>query len=101
MDSVVEHDEQLTRPPWGEFARVLTVTGIWAVGKLVVQGMNTTTVVEDHHFQRALLEREPGAPLITVCNHTRWAQALCSVKLACKPHSSQKLAEHGVCTACL
>ena len=72
MDSAVEHDdEQLTRPPWGELGRVLTLTSVWAAGKFVVQALNTTTVVDGHHFQRALSERESGAPLITVCNHTR------------------------------
>ena len=72
----MEHDEELTRPPWGEIARVLTLTGIWAVGKFVVQGINTTTVVDGQHFREALLEREPDTPLITVCNHTRYERLM-------------------------
>lgn len=70
MDSVLE-DEQLTRPPWGEFARVITLTAVWAAGKLVVQGLNSTTLSDADVLERAMVERPPGTPLITVCNHTR------------------------------
>ena len=91
MDSCVEADEALTRPPWGEFARVLTVTSVWAAGKFVLQVLNTTSVDGGARFEQALLERPARAPLVTVCNHTRcrpgrWSPRVAAVQGAARRH---------------
>ena len=71
MDSLVDEAEAVTRPPWGELARTVTLSAVWAAGKLVVQGLNTTAVQDLDTFRQALQQRPPGTPLVTVSNHTR------------------------------
>ena len=75
MDALEEPDESITRPPWGQLGRALTLGVISATGKLFLNVLNTTRMHNLGALHRAVDERPPGVGLITVSNHPRCAAA--------------------------
>ena len=63
--------DTVTTPPWGPYGRVAVLTGIAGICKFALNVLNTTNVSEEERerFVRAVTEREPGVPLLTVGNH--------------------------------
>lgn len=80
MDGLLEPEDSLARraaleAPWGEYGRSLTLGWVSLLSKLVLRVLNTTTVEGLETYHRAVMQREEGLGLITVCNHTRWVDA--------------------------
>ena len=71
MDSLVDPEEDVRRPPWGELGRAFTIGLVASLGKLVIQGLNRFEVENKPRFLDAVAHRPPGSGLVTVCNHTR------------------------------
>ena len=71
MDSLVEPEEDVRRPPWGELGRAITIGLVASLGKLVIQGLTRLEVKNQSRFLDAVTHRPPGSGLVTVCNHTR------------------------------
>ena len=71
MDSLLEPEEPIISPPWGEFGRVLTLAAVSLTGKFVLNVWNTTKVNNQAVFLEQLQQRPQGLGLITVSNHTR------------------------------
>lgn len=73
MDSLLEHDEDILRPPWGPYGRDLTLGVVSGLGKLLLRCLNSFSVApaDRERYRRLAMEREPGVGLLTYCNHTR------------------------------
>ena len=72
LDDIAAVDDLVTRPPWGEFGRAITLAGVGFVGKLTLNYLNTTEIRNGDTLSRIINERAPGVGLVTVCNHTRY-----------------------------
>lgn len=70
MDSVLEPEEPIISPPWGEIGRVITLAVVSLTGKLVLNWWNTTDIKNQSTFLQHLQHRQQGLGLITVSNHT-------------------------------
>lgn len=73
MDSVVDPEDPITRPPWGEYGRVCTLGLVSLVSKFVFNVWNTTQINNQAELLKHVQHRSPGRGLITVSNHTRQA----------------------------
>lgn len=74
MDSLEEcriEDARITSPPWGEWGRSATLGAVTGLAKMLLNVMNTTTVVNHDIWLRSVMERPAGVGLITISNHTR------------------------------
>lgn len=71
MDSLLDYDSDLTRPPWGPYGRDLTLGLVSAVSKFVLQVLNETKVINHDTYLDLVHNRPPGVGLLTICNHTR------------------------------
>lgn len=60
-----------TLPPWGVLGRNFTLGVVSGGSKLVLQVLNTLHVRGGESFRNHVLDREPGTPLFTICNHIR------------------------------
>lgn len=88
MDSLVEPEEDFSQPPWGELGRAFTL-GVVSMGcKAVMHVMNTLHISGQDRFQDAVLRREEGQALFTVCNHTRCLSLLVKFSTCQWPHIS-------------
>ena len=72
MDALPEASVGITAPPWGDLGRVFTLVVVSGIGKLVLNVLNTTKVLNRDQFIEAVQAREPGVGLLTIANHTRW-----------------------------
>ena len=72
MESVLEPEEPIISPPWGEFGRVITLAAVSLTGKIVLNWWNTTEINNQSYFLHHLQHRDAGRGLITVSNHTRY-----------------------------
>lgn len=70
MESVLEPEEPIISPPWGEFGRVITLAAVSLTGKFVLNWWNTTEINNQSYFLQHLQHRDAGRGLITVSNHT-------------------------------
>ena len=71
MDSVLEPEEPIISPPWGEIGRVIILAAVSLTGKFVLNWWNTTEIKNQSTFLQHLQHRQQGLGLITVSNHTR------------------------------
>ncbi len=71
MDSVLEPEEPIISPPWGEIGRVITLAAVSLTGKFVLNCWNSTEIKNQSTFLQHLQHRQQGLGLITVSNHTR------------------------------
>jgi hypothetical protein len=96
MDSLDEckFDASITAPPWGELGRAFTLGVISGYGKLMLQVLNRTTVVNHERWIKTVMERSPGEGLITISNHTR-CDACGRVHNACATHTEMRACKHG------
>jgi hypothetical protein len=88
MDALIDINDEILQPPWGQIGRSFTL-GLVSLGtKCVLQVMNTFTVANHDTFLDAVLHRTDGVGLLTVSNHTRcfsrYAQHLACI-LDCLP----------------
>lgn len=72
MDSIVELEHELTRPPWGAAGRALTLGLVSGFAKVMLTMVNSMTVENKDTLLKHVMERPPGVGLVTVSNHTRW-----------------------------
>ena len=73
MDALIEPDESILRPPWGQLGRALTLGVIAGASKLGLNVVNTTELRKIETLHNAVEGRPPGVGLLTVSNHTRSA----------------------------
>ena len=71
MDSLLDYDEDLLRPPWGAYGRDCTLGIVSAVSKLILKILNTTKVDGLGKYQDLVMHRPQGVGLLSYCNHTR------------------------------
>ena len=71
MDSLLEHDRDILRPPWGEYGRDVTLGLVAGAAKLLLRVLNTTDVAGGERYRELVMQRPPGVGLITYSNHTR------------------------------
>lgn len=71
MDSLLEHDEDILRPPWGSVGRDVTLGLVSGAAKLVLLVFNSRIVDNHDTYTDLVMRREPGTGLITYSNHTR------------------------------
>jgi hypothetical protein len=73
MDSLLEHDADILRPPWGWLGRDATLGLVSSGAKVLLRLLNTLRVDPDGlaRYRRLTMDREPGVGLLTYCNHTR------------------------------
>ena len=88
MDSVVDPEDPITRPPWGEYGRVCTLGLVSLVSKFVFNVWNTTQINNQAELLKHVQHRSAGQGLITVSNHTRQAQRRCAGRLSCSSLTS-------------
>lgn len=69
MDSIVELDNQITAPPWGEIGRSFTLGIVAGFSKLMLNVLNRTIVHNHSTFLDAVRHRQQGVGLITFTNH--------------------------------
>jgi hypothetical protein len=74
MDSLLEHDADILRPPWGWLGRDVTLGLVSSGAKLLLRALNTLRVAPDDlaRYRKFAMEREPGLGLLTYSNHTRF-----------------------------
>ena len=72
MDSTPECqiDPSITSPPWGELGRSATLGLVSGLGKLLLNVMNSTTVINPEAWSQNVMHRAKGTGLITIANHT-------------------------------
>ncbi|GBG00037.1 phosphate acyltransferase [Raphidocelis subcapitata] len=72
MDALLEHDEDILRPPWGAYGRDLTLGVISGAAKVLLRLLNTLAVEPGDlaRYRELTMRREPGVGLLTFCNHT-------------------------------
>jgi hypothetical protein len=75
MDSLLDFDEDILRPPWGPYGRNLTLGVVSGFSKLLLKVLNTTIVKDLDRLHQLVMHRDPGVGLLSFCNHTRWAAA--------------------------
>jgi hypothetical protein len=73
MDSLLDFDEDILRPPWGPYGRNLTLGVVSGVSKLLLNVLNTTVVKDLDRLHQLVMHRDRGVGLLSFCNHTRWA----------------------------
>jgi hypothetical protein len=71
MDSLLEPEDSIVRPPWGEFGRVFTLGLVSLTSKFWLQGVCNFEVTGREALEKYVDDREAGRGLITVSNHTR------------------------------
>ncbi len=73
MDSLLEHEDDILRPPWGPLGRDAVLGMVAGFSKLLLNVLNTTQC-EAPQLERLMdhvIHRAPGQGLLTYCNHTR------------------------------
>jgi monolysocardiolipin acyltransferase len=72
MDSLLEHDADLTRPPWSGAGRSFTLGVVSGLARVLLRALNTLTVdpADLARFRSHTLDRPPGVGLLTYSNHT-------------------------------
>ena len=72
MDALVDINDEILRPPWGQVGRSFTL-GIISLGsKCLLQALNTFTVTSHDTFLDSVVKRADGVGLLTISNHTRY-----------------------------
>jgi hypothetical protein len=89
MDGLLDFDQEYLGPPWGPYGRDVTLGIVSLATKFILQVLNRTKVLNHDTYKELVHNRPQGVGLLTISNHTRYANR-CSTCCCycCHQHST-------------